>query len=334
MLWIDIKYASLLSARLDRFKVKNNNPYTATFRCPLCGDSDKNKTKTRGYLFIAYQKLRMKCHNCGASYNFNNFLEKLDGELFSQYTYERYKANNPHEEREIVPDSTAPFETPDPRLIDGILDRLDTLSVDHPARAYCVSRMIPDAALSRLYYIDDVSKIGQLKDSYKEKISGTEARLVFPFYNRLGLLNGLTMRALGDHKLRYVTIRLNENEPMIYNLDAIDFLEQVYCVEGPIDSLFLPNCVAIGGSDMRSIRKMLPKSTIYVFDNQPRNKEICALINKQILSGYRVCLFPDNIEEKDINEMVMAGHNVRDIIYNNSFSGLEAELKFAKWRKV
>jgi hypothetical protein len=138
---------------------------------------------------------------------------------------------------------------------------------------------------------------------------------------------------LDDHPIRYIAINLVEDVPQIYNLDKVDFNKQVFCVEGPIDSLFLGNAVAVGGSAMISARKLLPKNTIYVFDNEPRNKEICKLIHKQIESGFRVVLWPDTISEKDINEMVKADLDVEDIILNNAYDGLRARVKFSEWRK-
>lgn len=331
MLWLDIKYASLLSVKLDLYKVTNNNPYAATFRCPLCGDSRKSKTKTRGYFYVKYSKLRMKCHNCGASRNFPTFLKMVDNNLFSRYSIDKFGASSDDADP-IIPKPSV-IEVVEPRLIDGLLAKVSSLSEDHPARVYAASRHLSDEALERIYYIDDVSKIGQLKDSYREKITGVEPRLVFPFYNRKGLLVGVTMRALDDHPLRYITLRFNQDEPMIYNYDAVDFEQQVYCVEGPIDSLFLPNAVAVGGSDMKKVRQLLPASTIYVFDNQPRNAAICKLMRGMILSGFRTCIFPDSIEQKDINDMVSAGLDVREVIYTNSYQGLEAQLKFEAWRK-
>ena len=333
MIWLDIKYASLISSQLDRYKVTKNNPFIATFRCPLCGDSQKNKSKTRGYFFIAYQKLRMKCHNCGASYNFKNFLKILDNNLYKQYSIEAFSG-----QAEKTPDidmmfHKPVFETPKDSLIDRLMDRLDTLPDDHEAVQYVESRLIPRDKFHRLYYVEDVSKIGQLKDKYREKITGKESRIALPFYDRQGRLTGLTMRAIDDHPIRYLAINIVEDVVQIYNLDAVDFSKPVVCVEGPLDSLFLSNAVAVGGSAMKSARKLLPSNTIYVFDNEPRNKEICKLIHKQIESGFTVCIWPENITEKDINEMVKVDLDVEDIIYKNSCSGLEARMKFSHWRK-
>ncbi len=332
MLWLDIKYANLLSVKLDKYRITKNNPYSATFRCPICGDSAKNPNKTRGYFYVAYSSLRMKCHNCGVSTYFTTFLERVDNNLFSRYNMDKFGAKET--ETDVIIPEKSDMSKIEPRLLDNLLDKVSSLPEDHEARQYVKARHITDNMLDRLYFIDDVSKIAQLKESYREKIVGTEARLVFPFYNRKGLLVGVTMRAIGEHKLRYIAVRLNSTEPMIFNYDGVNFEEQVYCVEGPIDSLFLPNCVAVGGSDMKSVRKLLPLNTIYIFDNQPRNAAICKLMNGMIMSGFRICIFPISIEQKDVNDMVSAGIDVTTLIYTNSYSGLEAQLKFEEWRKL
>jgi hypothetical protein len=275
----------------------------------------------------------MKCHNCGASSYFRTFLKKVDKELFKQYSIEALGSNSDGDQEIDMTFKAPKFEPVEESLVDELMDRLDKLPEDHVARVYAKERGIPDTRLHRLFFVDDVSKVGQLKDKYKDKIVGKESRLALPFYDRRGRLTGLTMRALDDHPIRYIAINLVEDVPQIYNLDKVDFNKQVFCVEGPIDSLFLGNAVAVGGSAMISARKLLPKNTIYVFDNEPRNKEICKLIHKQIESGFRVVLWPDTISEKDINEMVKADLDVEDIILNNAYDGLRARVKFSEWRK-
>lgn len=333
MMWLDIKYAGLLSPQLDRYRVTKNNPFTATFRCPLCGDSQKSKSKTRGYFYVAYQKMRMKCHNCAASYNFKNFLKKVDNNLYKQYSIEAFGATHEKAPEVDMTFHKPVFEEPKDSLLDQLMNRLDTLPNDHEAIQYVTKRGIPENRFHRLYYVDDVSKIGQLQEKYKEKIEGTESRIGLPFYDRQGRLTGITLRAIEDHPIRYLMINLVEDVIQIYNLDQVDFDKQVYCVEGPLDSLFLDNAVAVGGSAMKSARKQLPRNAIYVFDNEPRNKEICKLIRAQIESGYRTVVWPETIKEKDLNEMANAGHDVQALVEENAFEGLEARMKFAAWKK-
>lgn len=329
--YIDIKYIGLLSPRLNLFKVKNHNPYTANCRCPICGDSKKNKWKARGYFFSRKGGIFYKCHNCGYSSSLGNLLKQLDALLYNQYTLENFKEGR---------SNTAPsfeFKQPDfeSRKKQSLLDSLFDPVRDTPAEEYLKARKIPGHRWDELYYIDNIQKLEQLSEKYKDRIVGNEARLVIPFYNRDGEFVGVTCRALGDERLRYITVRLNDTDPFVYNLDKIDITKDVYVTEGPLDSLFLDNAVAAGNSDLNAVKCAIPKEKlVLVFDNQPRNKELVNLIEKTVRDDYKLVIWPENISEKDINEMYLNGIEVQDIINQNTFSGLELKLKFTKWKKI
>ena len=89
MLYLDTKYISLISGKLQKFK-KSNTTYN--FRCPYCGDSQKNKNRARGYFFQKKGSYIFKCHNCGVGRTLANFLKDNDSSLFSEYLLESYKA--------------------------------------------------------------------------------------------------------------------------------------------------------------------------------------------------------------------------------------------------
>jgi len=335
-LYIDVKYVSLVAPRLEQFKVKNNNPYTANCRCPICGDSKRNKWKARGYFFTRKGGLFYKCHNCGYSASLGSLIKELDTFLYNQYTMERYKEGT-HGKTHANVHSTMEFTQPDfeARKKASLLDSLFDPVKGSPAEEYVRKRLIPESKWHELYYIDNVQKLEQLDDKYKDRIVGEEGRLVIPFYDRDGKFIGVSCRALGSERLRYVTIRVDESQPLVYNLDKIDITQDVFVTEGPIDSLFLDNAVAAGSSDLNSVTQAIPKhKLILIFDNQPRNAEIVKLIGKAVDDGYRMVIWPDNIQEKDINEMVLSGLAVRDIINQNTFDGLELKLKFTKWKRV
>jgi alkyl sulfatase BDS1-like metallo-beta-lactamase superfamily hydrolase len=73
---------------------------------------------------------------------------------------------------------------------------------------------------------------------------------------------------------------------------------------------------------------------IYVFDNEPRNREIVNRISKTIDRGDKVIIWPTSIQQKDINDMVLAGLNVMDVLKSNTYTGLEAKIKFNNWKKI
>lgn len=331
--YIDVKYAGLLSPRLDRYKVKNHNPYTANFRCPICGDSHTNKYKARGYLFSKKGGIFYKCHNCGFSASLGNLIKEIDPTLYKQYTLERYAEGNTRQSHANVA-TVMTFEQPvfkKKTILDSLLDPV----YNTKAEEYLRTRKVPESKWSDLYYIDNIEKIEQLSEKYKDRIIGNEERLVIPFFDRGGQLVGVTCRALGDERLRYVTVRINEEKPMIYGLDKIDTGRDIYVTEGPLDSLFLDNAVAVGNTDLKAVSQVLPfERLVFIFDNQPRNKELVKIMNRAADSGARMVIWPENISEKDINDMVLAGLDVNSVISTNTFSGLELKLQFTKWKKV
>ena len=334
-LYLDQKYLSLISNRLPLFKRKNDSLYNC--RCIICGDSLKNKRKARGYFFSYKNELRYKCHNCDASMSFSLFLKDLDSLLFSQYRLEKYSegAQVSSNKEPLYKFEQPKFKTQDENLLDNLLDRLDKLPEKHEAVLFCKARNIPKEKYEKIYYINNVADIVQLNESYKEGIKGQEPRLVLPFYDYFGQLSGVTCRAIRGEALRYITIKIKEDTPLVFGIKDIDKNKPIYVVEGPIDSLFLDNCVAVAGTSFNKIEniKLDKEKIVMVVDNQPRNKEVCKLIENLIDNGYSTVIWPQHIEAKDINEMVQTGIDVKTVISKNIYSGLTAKAKFIAWKR-
>ena len=201
---------------------------------------------------------------------------------------------------------------------------------------FCKERKIPTERFKQLYFIDNVKNIEQLSEKYRDRIQTEEPRLVLPFYDDKGQLSGVTCRALRGEALRYLTVKVKEDTPLIFGINDINKKKPIYVVEGPIDSLFVDNCIAVAGTSFGKLGQLnLPKDKLVViFDNQPRNKEVCKLIEKNIESGYNVVIWPQTLEEKDINDMVLAGKNVARLIKENTCSGLTAKAKFIAWKRI
>ena len=335
MLHIDLKYIMMIAHRFDRFKRKDD--YLFNFRCPICGDSSSKKNKARGYLYKKKNDMFYKCHNCGAGKTFGGLLKDTDPMLHKDYVLERYKAGVTAPRANTTPDFSGQFSKPEfgtnERLIDTLMDRVDKLDPNHMAPTYCKERMIPQEKWDRLYHIEDISKIHQLAPKYKDRITTTEPRLAIPFFNEEGILTGLTLRHYGNNPLRYIMVKINEDAPTIFGLDCISKETPVKIVEGPLDSLFLDNCIAAAGSSFNKIKDLGLDNPIIIVDNEPRNEAICKVLHKNIQEGHRVVIWPDNVTEKDINDMVMANLDVQEIINYNTFQNLDAELKFITWRK-
>jgi hypothetical protein len=142
-----------------------------------------------------------------------------------------------------------------------------------------------------------------------------------------------------DKTLRYVTIRTNESDAkLVYGMDRVNLKEAVKIVEGPIDSLFLSNCVASGDANLSLAAKKIDNDKkILIFDNEPRNKEIVKMMQDAIKLGQDVVIWPDTVVGKDINEMVMNGlspDEIERIISSNTFRDIEAQLNFTMWKKI
>lgn len=337
-LFTDLKYLKLISNRLPLFTQKGDRLWNC--RCVICGDSTKKKNKARGFFYPSKNDLFYKCHNCGISMHFGTFLKQMDAMQYNQYVMERYNEglpqNKPHQKIEDKFKMDEPvFETTEETLLDKLLDRLDTLPEDHEAVQFCINRKIPKEKFKMLYFIENMKDIVQLSDKYKDKITTVEPRLVIPFYNKDGQLSGVTCRALRNESLRYVLIKIKENDSLVFGMNEVDKTKPIYVVEGPLDSLFLPNAIAVGGTSFGKMETIgLPKDKlVMVVDNQPRNKDVARVLDKIINNNYNVVIWPQNIEEKDINDMVLNNIDPIKIIKQNVFSGLQAKLKFTEWKR-
>ena len=332
-LYIDQKYVSLLSVKLDQFKHKKN--YLWNFRCPICNDSKKSKIKARAYIYRQKSNLSFICHNCGHSCSFSNFLKTLDHTLFQEYQMERYKNESTRNVKE--PDFTLVKTKP---IFNKSLSipTIESLSDSHTAKKYVKNRLISPEFWNVLYYADDFKKFIQntFIDYNINRLIDNDTRLVIPFYDRDNNLLGVQGRALDQSKIRYITIK-KEEAKKIYGLNRIDLTKQIYVVEGPIDSLFLNNAVATMDANLTSVSDILPSNIVLIFDNEKRNKEIVNNMERAIKRNFQVCIWPDSIEQKDINDMIKSGltiQNIHDIIQKNTFVDLKAQLQFNLWRKV
>ena len=336
MLWIDQKYLNLLSPKLERFKRKSDNLYNC--RCPICGDSKKNKFKARGYVYDVKNSLAYKCHNCGFSGGIGKLIEQVDPHLYNQYKLERYKEKDNRQSNTATkfvykPDFSEYQKDP----LDNVKRIKDLPFFSNPVQ-YIVKRQIPMEVARELCYVDNIQKLEDLFPEYKNRLIGKEERILIPCYTRDKKLIGLTCRGINNDRLRYVTIKAIKDHPLVFGLDKVDISKTIYVLEGPIDSMFVDNSISVGGSDFKRIAKFAAKDMfVMVYDNQPRNKELISIMERSIEDGYKIVIWPDNIKEKDINEMILAGKSkdeVFKIINSNACSNLTAKLKFKEWRKI
>jgi len=317
---IDSKYIGLVSSRLIKFKRVKSDLYN--FRCPICGDSKKNKTKTRGYLYTVKADVNYRCHNCGASMTFSNFLKELDPVVHKQYVFERFKQGTTGRGT-VVEEPVFKFETP---KFNTTVDLPLASSVD-VSRTYLERRKLDP---TKFYYAE---RFVEYVNSHNQNMDVKEhPRIIIPLYYEKNLV-GVQGRALDSNSVKYITTIFYDDAPKIYGLDSIRRGAPVFVTEGPFDSTFISNSIALCGAD-GDVRKWGVSTPVWVYDNEPRSKEITERISKTIARGESVVIWPSNIHEKDINDMVLAGHDVQSIVELNTYEGLEANLQFTNWKRI
>lgn len=338
-----------LSNRLELFTWSRE--WLGNFRCCLCGDSKKRLNMKRGFFYRCLESdtMRFKCHNCqeASGWSLGAWLSIYDKTLQQQYNFENFKDGDNHttgynlekapkqkvvhvRQHSLVKDDSVSI--PKELLLHSV--RLSDLPPDHLAVKYILGRKIPKRALERLLYVDDFNEFSMSLDTHDMEVAEKapkDARIVIPFLNRNGddfvCFQG---RALDkDAYIRYFTIKKYESSEKIFGLDTLKPSKTKLVVEGPLDSLFLPNCVATADSNLLKYSN----GDIYIPDNQYHNKEICKGIEDIIRSGKRICLFPKEYSEfKDINEFIEGGVSIKDllgIIANNTFKGLKAKHRWS-----
>lgn len=329
---VDYKYAMMLSSRFEGFTVKSNNPLKINCRCTFCGDSTKSKHKKRGWLLESANGVRYHCFNCNISMWLNQVLEQLDPAMANDYLMESkldwMKDNNIQPKEQVTKPviDTSHFST---------LKKISQLPYDHPAKLYVEKRKIPTKAHFRLYFTTKFNKFVNTFIPGKMKEGLDEPRLVIPFFDEKGKLFGFTGRSFKKDGLRYITIMLDTDKSKTFGLDKVDFTKPYMVTEGPLDSLFLDNAIA---SNDASLMKAVPAgyedNAVLVFDNEKRNKEVMSQMQKAIDKGFKVCIWPSALKEKDLNDMCLSGLDVQQIINDNTYKGLHAQLAFRSWKKT
>jgi hypothetical protein len=322
--FVDTKFISILSPRLQKFKKVKNNLYN--FRCPICGDSQKNKNRARGYFYQVKNNSNFKCHNCGLNISFNNFLKQVDVELHRQYIFEKFKEGNTgrnfQAEEPVFKFDKPKFKT--------TLD-LPKAVENEKAKEYLENRKLNPY---KFYYTDKFKEWtnSKIETFDRQSLKYEEERIIIPLYYNQELV-GFQGRTLGSSSIKYITIMLDENAPKIYGLDEIEKSKTVYITEGPFDSTFITNSIAMCGAD-GDLDKWGISNRVWIYDNEPRNRDIVSRISKCVDNGEKVVIWNTNIHQKDINDMVLSGLDVQNVIELNTYSGLEAKLKFNTWKKI
>lgn len=321
----------MVSSQLQLFARKNNNLYN--FKCLYCGDSKRNKTKARGYLYSIGESFNYRCHNCGKSISFKNLLKDIDPQIYEQYCFEKFKRSS-RKIKESKPILVKETKKTVKKYFD--LPTIAELNIEHPARKYLETRRIPEAQFNSLYYVENFKSWTNTQKETFTSLNYDEPRIIIPLIYD-GEIFGFQGRSLSKKsKVKYITIILDDTYPKVYGYDTIDWDKNVYILEGPFDSMFIPNSIAMVGADLNASQITNRKDVdfIFIYDNEKRKKEILQRMEKVIDMGHSIVIWPDDIKVKDVNEMEMNGIPVMNIIQENTFRGLQAKVKFYGWKRL
>lgn len=339
-LFIQKDYADQLSSRIPTFTKKRDTPYLANYRCDICGDSAKRKHVKRGYIFTSDKgSLMFYCQNCGVNVPFTLYLEQHHSDLYRKYIFEVLGSKGKTRSREKASE-IALRQQYEPSF-QG-LTPIQDLSFMHPCVQYLISRKLPADKCKRLFYADKFYQYvnNVIPDKFpKHILRHDHGRLILPLMTKEGELFGVIGRALDEQQsVRYMTIKFDENYPKIFGLDQVDFSKHIDIFEGPIDSLFMDNSLALAGTDADISQIIQNKSRFtVVLDNQPRNKEVVAKYRKYVYNDFNTVIWPKGLPGKDVNDLIKAGYtaeSVKQIIKQNTYRSQQAEIMFNSWRKV
>ena len=342
--WLERKYITLLGMKLKQFKQKSVNQWNC--RCPLCLDSTHDEYKARGYFLHQKDHYLFYCHNCMThkGMGIKNLLKCIDYPLYQAMQMEAFEYFGKGKKDHItIINQKLHFQGhSDAEKALKRLQKISQLSPEHPAKQYIEKRKIPNEYHSIFRwspnFMEWTNSIVPNKFS-KASLRFDQGRIIIPFFDIEQKFFAFTGRAIDQTEKRYILIVLDHDIPCLYGMNRIDFQDDVYVVEGPIDSIFLPNCLAMAGSNINGLTFLeKPDKFIVIFDNEPRSKEARKKIEYAIEQGFRTTIWPSYIEHKDINEMMTVGglspDYIKSIIDKNTFAGLEAKIRLSAWSKV
>jgi len=336
MSYIDVKFLNLLSTRLPKFKRKSENLFN--FRCPHCGDSKKSSSKARGFVYIKKNSMFFKCHNCGVGQTLGNLIKFLDPTMYKEYVFERFKDGKVESEKpefDFTPSKILKSKTAHERTLES-LKRFDKLVITHPAKKFIFDRLIPKEHWDKFFFCPNFYEwTNSIVPNKFPSLSQDHPRVVIPFYDRAGNFFAFQGRAFGKEQPKYITIKFDETKQKIYGIDRIDLNKPVMITEGPIDSLFLDNALALAGAD--AVVNIQHEQCTMIFDNEPRNEHIVNRMKTAVDKKFNLVIWPESLKYKDINDMIIAGMSstkIASLIHSSTYCGLEAHQHINNWKRI
>jgi len=343
MFLLELKFASQLVCRFKYTKKVGRDSWR--FACPICGDSKKSK-KTRGNLFPHNGHLFFKCFNCGVSKSFKYFLKEIDAVMYDEFLLESIRGTSKRNDLANKNDVEKALKESKTSISDRF-DKTDVLNGLKPIKlcANPIQKVVTDRNIcldtfGKYIFFSDCF-LSYIKKFQPEKFNGEikqdYPRIAIVSFDEFDRPIFVQFRKLlsNDTMPKYMTLKFKDVEK-IFGLDRINKSLLTYITEGPFDSMFLDNAVAVAGSDLLTSIEKYGKITkpCFIFDNEPRSPIIVKKIENVLSIGYKVVLYDTHNTFKDLNDMVLGGINVKEMVERRTFSGIRAKLEFNKWKKV
>jgi transcription elongation factor Elf1 len=337
---------------LERFKPQGNDCYN--FRCPICGDSQKDKKKTRAYIVSSSKKnmTTMYCHNCGASMSLGTFLKTHAPDLYAAYKMDRFGKKlgvKVESLDDAFAETAVEMKTEFGDLLRGChkLSKCPETLMD--VKRYAEKRCIPESLFNELYAVKNVRELASKINKYKDTKFPEVPALVIPFYDEEGDYSYIQCRVIDEdvpQRHRFITLELND-DTKLYGRNRINWSDPVYVLEGPIDAMFIDNALATAGAaaGLYEVERMNREhgnalsNICLLFDNDyTSNPEILDYVLKYANTGYSVVLFDKNFEGiKDVNDAVQnhgwTREEVNAYVRAVTYNGLRAKLELSSLQK-
>lgn len=285
-------------------KVRVGNKYN--FRCPICGDSHKSKTKKRGWYYL--DTASYFCFNCNASMSGMKFLEMLSGTCFDDIKaeYIRMKVKSRGGRPSKNPDFVKNYNV-ELSCMSGLKPIINSVwknPLSEKATEYLKTRMVLDAPFlkEKLYSVYDKKQNEYILIPWK--LNGVEAYYQINDFQKIDKYNR-----------KYIFP--SNTDKIIYGLDNIDITwPYIICFEGVYDSLFVKNGVCIGGKHLTNLQEKIlteryPKHQIVLsYDNDDAGLSSMKTTIENEPTKFKYFKWYDlETKEKDINDYVKFRQN-------------------------
>jgi hypothetical protein len=340
----DKSYIASVLPHLEQAKMTSTG---LVARCPVCGDSKKNKYKKRFGIVMSEEGTFCNCFNCGYTSSLQGFLKQFFPALHSEYIKEGFIKKDRSSEVSTTRLSRAKVslfkekETTDKVYSNTSL--LLKLSANRNAEQYVHSRKVLVDYIPEIFVTNDYrSLLSSVGYDVESNSVPSDTRIVLPLTNPEGKFGGFVGRTVTDpNKKQNDVLRYSKNtfdDESIWIPRSIDRSQPIYVFEGVFDAMLVKNSIAVLSSNLGLARKFFKnEKLIFCPDNEPENTAIVKKVRSIITTDNNSKTFIPNflMTRKDISSWVVDDgadvSELQDYINSRSFSYPRSLLEFNLW---